>query len=72
MHKMRFSLDISAESYLSYYQGAARFVRVETDDGLSLKFPASELQRFVTRDGVKGRFEITFSDQNKLVSLQRI
>lgn len=72
MQKMRFSLNISAEKYLSYYQGAAHFIRVETDDGRSLKFPASELQRFVSRDGVHGRFEITFNEQQKLVSLQRI
>jgi len=72
MQKMRFNLDISSEKYLSYYQGAAKFVRVHTEDGRSLKFPASELQKFVTHSGVQGRFEIVFNDQHKLVSLSRI
>ena len=72
MKKMRFSMSLSAQQYLAYYQGAAKFIWVETEDGRSLKFPASELQKFVTHDGIQGRFEIVFNDQHKLVSLQRI
>jgi len=72
MKKMRFSLDISADKYLAYYQGAAKSVKVMTEEGLSLKFPASELQKFVTHDGIKGRFEIVFNAQHKLVSMNRI
>jgi len=72
MKRMRFSLDISAEKYLAYYQGSAKFVKVMTEQGLSLRFPASELQKFVTHDGIKGRFEIVFNAQHKLVSMNRI
>lgn len=72
MQKMRFSLSISAEKYQSYYRGAAKFVLVQTEDGRSLRFPASELQKFVTHDGVQGRFEIIFNNKHKLVSLQRL
>lgn len=71
MQKMRFSVSITAEQYQLYYQGSAKFVRVQTEDGRSLKFPASELQKFVTHDGIEGRFEIVFNDQHKLVSLNR-
>ena len=69
---MCFSLDMSTEKYLAYYQGSAKFVRVITEDGLSLKFPASELQKFITHDGIQGRFEIVFNKQHKLVSMSRI
>ena len=72
MKKMRFSIDISAEKYLAYYQGSAKFVRVVTEEGLSLKFPASELQKFITHEGIQGRFEIVFNRQHKLVSMNRI
>jgi len=72
MKRMRFSLDISAEKYLAYYQGSAKFVKVMTEQGLSLRFPASELQKFVSHDGIKGRFEIVFNAQHKLVSMNRI
>ncbi len=69
---MCFSLSISAERYLAYYQGAAKFVWVKTEDGRSLRFPASELQKFVQRDGIHGRFEIVFDKHNKLLSLKQI
>ncbi len=72
MKKMRFSLSISAEQYQSYYRGSAKFVRVQTEDGRSLKFPASELQKFILHDGIQGRFEIIFSDQHKLLSLNKL
>ena len=72
MKKMRFTILITAEQYQSYYQGTAKFVRVQTEDGRSLKFPAAELQKFVTHDGIEGRFEIIFNDLHKLVSLNKI
>ncbi len=72
MQKMRFSLAISAEQYQSYYKGAAKFVRVHTEDGRTLKFPASELQQYVTHEGIQGRFEIVFDDGHKLIGLNRL
>jgi len=45
---------------------------VRSDQGLRLAFPASQLRKFVTREGVKGRFEIVFTAQNKLLSLKRL
>ena len=72
MQKIRFYLDISPQQYLSYYKGSAKFVNVKTDCGRTLKFPASELQKFVTHSGIRGRFEIDFNDQYKLVRLSRV
>ena len=72
MQKLQFSLDISAQKYLSYYQGVVQSVYVETDSGYSINFPASELKKFVTHSGIQGRFEIEFNDQHKLVSLIRL
>ena len=72
MQKMTFSMHLSAEKYLSYYQGSAKNVIVKAEDGRSLKFPANRLQEFVTKDGVTGRFEIVFDDGNKIVSMRRL
>ena len=58
MQKMRFYLDISAQQYLSYYNGSAKIINVQTDYGRTLKFPASELQKYVTRSGIQGRFVV--------------
>ena len=72
MLKMTFCLHISAEKYLQYYQGSAKNVIVKADDGRSLKFPAGNLQKFVSRDGISGQFEIIFDDNHKIVSLNRL
>lgn len=72
MKKMHFSIHIPADQYLAYYQGSAKFVKVMSEEGLSLRFPAAELQKFVTHEGIKGRFQIVFNAQHKLVSLNRL
>jgi len=72
MQKIRFHLDISPQQYLSYYKGEAKFVHVQTGQGRTLNFPASELQRFVTASGIQGKFEIEFNEQYKLLSLNRL
>ena len=69
---MTFSMHLSTEKYLQFYQGAAKNVIVKTDDGRTLKFPADRLQQFVTHDGISGRFEIKFDNNHKIVSLIRI
>ena len=69
---MTFSLNISSEKYLHYYQGSAKAVVVTTDDGRTLKFPANNLQKFVTHDGIQGRFEVVFDRDNKIVNFRRI
>ncbi len=72
MQKLRFYLDISPQQYLSYYKNSGIVVNVQADNGRTLKFPASELQKFVTHSGIQGRFEIEFNEQYKLVSLSRV
>ena len=71
-HKMRFTLAISAEKYQLYYQGSAKFVHVTTEDGRTLQFPASEMQRFVSHGGIQGHFEIEFDDDYRLIRLDRV
>ena len=69
---IRFRLAISAEEYLAYYQGSAQEVVARSDDNKIVRFPASAIRRFVTHDGIFGRFEITFDENNKLISIQPI
>lgn len=69
---IRFRLAISAEEYLAYYRGSAQVVVVRSDDNKIVRFPASAIRKFVTRDGVSGRFEITFDENNKLIEIQLI
>ena len=72
MATMTFTLNISPEVYEHYYRGHANAVVVKTDDGRTLKFPATNLQKFVTHEGIKGRFEIVFDNNNKIINFRKI
>ncbi len=72
MQRYEFSLRISPEAYLDYYRGIARSVIVPTTNGERLQFPANLLLKFVTNQGVEGRFVLICDANNKCVELQRI
>ncbi|MDD3517020.1 MAG: DUF2835 domain-containing protein [Chromatiales bacterium] len=67
-----FYLDIPAEEYLRYYSGRASAVVVRANNGLRVRFPASAIRRFVTRDGIQGRFHLKVDENNRLLSLERV
>lgn len=69
---IRFRLDISADDYLAYYRGSIRDIMVGTEDGRRVKFPAGALQPFVTRAGIRGRFELRFDANHRLIGLHRL
>ncbi len=69
---IRFRLAISAEEYLAYYRGSAQVVVARSDDNRIVRFPASAIRKFVTRDGIFGSFEITFDENNKLIEIEPI
>lgn len=69
---IRFRLSISAEEYLSYYQGSAQVVVARSEDNRTIRFPASAIRKFVTRDGIFGDFEIFFDENNKLIEIRSI
>ena len=68
----RFSLELSREVALSYYSGKTRAIRVRSDSGEIVQFPASALRAFVTETGVRGSFEVTVSAENRLISFRKI
>ena len=72
MNEVRFYLNISADEYLRYYQGEARFVTVIGRDGRRVQFPANRLRPFVRHDGVRGEFVLRFDAQHKFVEMLRI
>jgi hypothetical protein len=72
MRTLRFTLSISYEDYLRYYQGRARSVSASADDGRRIEFPAEHLRPFVLHDGVRGRFELVFDENNKFIELRKI
>ncbi len=72
MREVTFRLVISSDELLRYYRGTAKNVLVTTDQGLRVQFPAEHLQRFITADGVSGRFAIRFDASNKFAGIRRL
>jgi len=69
MPSLRIHLNISADEMLDYYRGVARSVHAEATNGKTVQFPASALQKFVTKEGVRGVYDLVFDDQNKFLLL---
>lgn len=72
MPRIFFKLNISATEIQAYYRGQSQVVVAQSEDGKKLQFPAKELRKFVTHEGVQGRFEISYSQDSKLLGLRRI
>ena len=70
--RVQFQLSISADDYVTYYQGVTRAVSILGDNGKRIEFPAEHLRQFVTHDGVHGNFELEFDDNNRFVALKKI
>ncbi len=72
MQRLQFSLRISADDCLLYYQGRIKYVKVRTDEGLSMRFPASVLQGILTPDGVYGKFAIYYDKNGKFIKIEAV
>ncbi|MCG6268387.1 DUF2835 domain-containing protein [Vibrio furnissii] len=70
MNHYFFSLNISYQSFLSHYSGAASTVLVLTESGLRLQLPAEKFRPFLSQIGVKGRFRLTTDQNNKFLKLE--
>ncbi len=57
---------------MRYYQGVSRRISTVTEDGLRIEFPARNIQRFLTRDGIQGMFEMEISPANKFIAINKI
>lgn len=67
-----FSLKISKQSYLQYYQGSANSIVVKDVSGKIIRFPASMVREFVTHNGIHGIFCIKYDENHKFISIEQI
>jgi hypothetical protein len=67
-----FSLDLSYDQFLKVYQGTAKNISVVADDGRRIVFPAGNIQSFLTKNGIKGYFEMALTAENKFISLKKL
>lgn len=72
MRRYEFEMTLSAQKTRAIYEGQARYILVETDRGLKLQFPAANFYRYVTADGIQGRFSVKIDADNKLVEMRKV
>ncbi|GJQ60031.1 MAG: DUF2835 family protein [Candidatus Scalindua sp. AMX11] len=70
--RFQFSLHITPEDYVTYYEGVTTSVLVRTYCGKKVKFPASVLRQYVTQNGIRGIFEMEVDQNSKLVSVHKV
>lgn len=70
--KIHFSLQLSYDQYLQVYQGIAKNISVIADDRRRIAFPARNIQNFLTKEGIKGYFEMELTAENKFVSIKKL
>lgn len=69
---LRIRLKLSRAQCLAYYRGEKQAVIARAHDGRTVRFPASELRRFVTPDGVDGTFELRYDENQRLLSFTQL
>jgi len=72
MHKFEFDMALSARKTQTIYEAQARYILVETDRGLKLQLPAPNFYRYVTADGIQGRFSVKIDADNKIIEMRKI
>jgi len=72
MNRYEFHLRITADQYLDYYRGTARYVVARCATGQTVQFPASLLQQFVTSEGICGHFALTCDEHHRNSRLERL
>lgn len=69
---IRFRLNLSYDQYLAVYQGQAKTVSTLSEDGRRVVFPAGNVQRYLTKSGIQGYFEMELTEANKFVSIKKL
>lgn len=72
MTKFEFTLNLSAEEYLQYYEGIAKAIQVRSHCGKLIQFSADKMREFVLIDGIHGTFEMRLGENNKFLSVKKI
>ena len=69
---IQFSLNLSADTFLSVYKGHAKHISVVATDGRRIEFSAEKVKPFLTRDGIYGIFAMELTRENQFLSIKRL
>ena len=69
MKQFYFRLNITYQSFEQLYRTPNTIVKVREEGGKMIQIPAMRFVPFFSQLGVRGRFELTLDDANKVVNL---
>jgi hypothetical protein len=72
MPKFEFNIALSADETRAIYEGQARYILVESAQGLKLQLPAVNFRSYVAADGIKGRFSVETDHNNKILAFRKL
>ncbi|MGX9459671.1 DUF2835 domain-containing protein [Shewanella sp. A14] len=67
-----FSLNVSYEAFLPYYQGLAEKVQVNDNQGRVLHINGKYFRPYLTPQGIHGQFKLVINQQGSFKSLDKL
>ena len=67
-----FSMNLSYTKCMDYYHGRYSSIQVTADSGKTIRFSANYLRPFISSLGIRGRFRLILSNENKFIRLERV
>jgi hypothetical protein len=57
---------------MDYYNGRYKSVQVIEDGGKKVRFSANHLRPFISTLGIRGRFRLLLTEENKFIRIERV
>ncbi|KPV94523.1 hypothetical protein AN214_03449 [Pseudoalteromonas sp. P1-9] len=67
-----FSINLNYQECMAYYKGHYTSIQVLSDCGKTIRFAAEKLRPFMSSIGIKGRFRIHLTTENKFISIEKV
>lgn len=67
-----FNLRLSHNECMDYYHGRFSSLQVVEDGGKTVRFSANHLRPFITSLGIRGRFRMLLTLENKFIRIERV
>lgn len=69
IQELFFTLNISNQEILRYYEGNAQNLIVNLNDGRRVQLPLINFRPYINDLGLNGKFIVKFNEENKLIDL---
>lgn len=70
MPELEVNVKVTRDQVAAYYRGEVRAVVARASNGQTVQFPLSVLHKFISVDGIQGRFRLIFDERHKFQRLE--